>query len=112
MVNTTWRSYLRISAYHLKNNLYRKIIMEKIFISNEIRLEILKICGLPANKPYNLPGQTILGYLQHDDDEKLCRLVEERLQAIACSYKTGKTIIKGDVTTNCSVDHCIKLVLA
>jgi hypothetical protein len=86
--------------------------MDKIFISNEIKLEILKICGLPADRPYNLSGLTILGYLQHDDDERLCRVLEQKLQEIAYAYNTGKRIIKGDVTTACSVNQCIKLVLA
>lgn len=86
--------------------------MEKIFISNQIKLEILRICGLPINKPYNLPGQITLEYLNYDNDGTLCRELEQKLQEIACDYKTGKIILKGDVTTTSSVSQCIRLVLA
>jgi hypothetical protein len=86
--------------------------MDKIFISNQIKLEILKIYGLPAIKPYNLPGQVTLEYLKHDNDGTLCRALEHKLQEIALDYKTGKVILRGDITTESSVSHCIKLVLA
>lgn len=86
--------------------------MEKVFISNQIKLEILRICGLPAHKPYNLPGEITLEYLRHDEDGKLCRELEQKLQEIARDYKTGKVILNGDVTAESSVNHCIKLVLA
>jgi hypothetical protein len=86
--------------------------MDKIFISNEIKLEILKLCGLPVSKPYNLSGQTILGYLKNDNNGEVCRALEEKLQQIAFAYNTGKTIVAGDVTVNCSVNYCIKLVLS
>lgn len=86
--------------------------MDKVFISNQIKLEILKICGLPENKPYNLPGQATLEYLKHDNDDTLCRTLEQKLQEIAWDYNTGKVILRGDVTTESSVSHCIKLVLA
>jgi len=86
--------------------------MDKIFISNQIKLEILRICGLPINKPYNLSGQATLEYLKYDTDGTLCRELEQKLQEIARDYKTGKTILKGDVTTASSVSHCIRLVLA
>jgi len=87
-------------------------IMDKIFISNQIKLEILKICGLPLNKPYNLPGKATLEYLKHDGDGTLCRTLEQKLQEIALHYKTGKIILQGDITTESSVSYCIKLVLA
>lgn len=86
--------------------------MEKVFISNQIKLEILKIWGLPANKPYNLSGQVTLDYLKHDCDGTLCRALEQKLQEIAQDYKTGKVILNGDVTTQTSVNQCIRLVLA
>jgi hypothetical protein len=86
--------------------------MEKVFISNQIKLEILRICGLPINKPYNLSGQVTLEYLRHDEDGTLCRALEQKLQEIAQDYKTGKVILHGDVTTESSVNYCIKLVLA
>lgn len=86
--------------------------MEKIFISNQIKLEILELCGLPANRPYNLSGLAILDHLKHDEDGKLCRKLEQKLQEIACEYKTGKIISTGSITTETSVNQCIKLVLA
>jgi ligand-binding sensor domain-containing protein len=86
--------------------------MDKIFISNQIKLEILKICGLPVVKPYNLPGQTTINVLKQDNDGSLCRTLENKLQEIATSYNTGKIITQGAVTAVSSVNHCIKLVLA
>ena len=86
--------------------------MDKIFISNQIKLEILKICGLPVVKPYNLPGQTTLDILKQDSDGTLCRTLESKLQEIASSYNTGKIITQGAVTAVSSVNYCIKLVLA
>lgn len=88
------------------------MVMDKIFISNQIKLEILKICGLPVVKPYNLSGQTTLNILKQDNDGTLCRRLETKLQEIASSYNTGKIITAGAVTTASSVNHCIKLVLA
>jgi hypothetical protein len=86
--------------------------MDKIFISNQIKLEILKICGLPVIKPYNLSGQATLGLLKPDNDSTHCRVLEQKLQEIAQSYNTGKVIARGDVTASSSVNHCIKLVIA
>jgi hypothetical protein len=86
--------------------------MDKIFISNQIKLEILKICGLPESKPYNLSGQITLERLKHDQDGTLCRALEQKLQEIAADYKTGKVILQGDITSESSVSQCIRLVLA
>ena len=86
--------------------------MDKIFISNQIKLEILKICGLPESKPYNLSGLVTLDRLKYDNDGTLCRALAQKLQEIARDYKTGKVILHGDVTAESSVNHCIRLVLA
>lgn len=86
--------------------------MDKIFISNQIKLEILKICGYPTNKAYNLPGNLQLDDLSYDNNEKLCRLLEEKLQEIASNYNTGKIILAGDISKNYTISQCIRLVLA
>lgn len=84
--------------------------MDKIFISNEIKLQILKVSGQPVTKPYNLAGETRLDILNYDKDEDFCRMLERRLQEIAFHYNTGKVIVKGDVSKNCTVSYCVKLV--
>ncbi|SDT69779.1 hypothetical protein SAMN05216490_5064 [Mucilaginibacter mallensis] len=84
--------------------------MDKIFISNEIKLQILKVSGLPATKPYNLAGETRLDFLNYDKDEDFCRTLEYRLQEIASQYNTGKIILEGDISKSCTVSHCVKLV--
>lgn len=86
--------------------------MDKIFISNEIKLQILKVSGLPATKPYNFAGETRLDILNYDKDEGYCRMLEHRLQAIASYYNTGRVIVKGDVSKSCTVNHCVKLVFS
>lgn len=92
------------------NHFNQTSIMDKIFISNEIKLQILKVSGQPAIKPYNLAGETRLDVLNYDTDEDFCRTLERRLQEIASDYNTGKIILKGDVSKNCTVNHCVKLV--
>lgn len=86
--------------------------MDKIFISNQIKLEILRICGQPTNKAYNLPGNLHLDVLSYDNDESLCRKLEEKLQEIASYYRTGKIIQAGDIKKDYTVSQCIKLVIA
>lgn len=92
------------------NHFNQTFAMDKIFISNEIKLQILKISGLPPTKPYNLAGETRLDILNYDKDESFCRMLERRLQDIASYYNTGKVISRGDVSKNCTVSYCVKLV--
>ena len=87
-------------------------IMDKIFISNQIKLEILKICGHPTNKAYNLPGNLRLHDLNCHDKENFCHILEQKLQEIAIHYKTGKIILNGDLSQQNTVNECIKLVFA
>jgi hypothetical protein len=84
--------------------------MDKIFICNEIKLAILRVSGLPVTKPYNLAGETPLDILNYNKDESFCRLLEHRLQEIALQYQTGKIILKGAISKNCTVSHCLRLV--
>ena len=87
-------------------------VMDKIFISNQIKLEILKICGHPISKPYNLPGSLRLYDLNYNDKKNLCRILEQKLQEIAVHYQTGKIILNGDLSQQHTVNECIKLVFA
>jgi len=86
--------------------------MDKIFISNQIKLEILKICGHPTTRAYNLPGNLRLHDLNCYQKENFCRILGERLQEIASHYQTGKIILPGDVSQENTVNECIKLVFA
>jgi len=84
--------------------------MDKIFISNEIKAEILRICGISLIKPYNLAGSTTLSKL--NKNEIFCRELETQLQEIATKYQTGKTISPGEISNDYTVNQCIKLVFA
>ncbi|WP_461449488.1 hypothetical protein [Mucilaginibacter sp.] len=86
--------------------------MDKIFISNQIKLEILKVCGHPTIRPYNLPGSLRLHDLNCYHKTDFCRILEQRLQDIASHYQTGKIILPGDVSQQNTVSECIKLVFA
>ena len=88
------------------------LVMDKIFISNQIKLEILRICGQPTHKAYNLPGNLTLDLFSYDQNEQLCRLLEQKLQEIASQYQTGKIILPGDVSKHHTVSECIKMVFA
>lgn len=86
--------------------------LDKIFISNQIRVEILRTCGQPTNKAYNLPGNFCLDILSYNNDERLCRILEVKLQEIASYYKTGKIIQVGDISKENTVKECVKMVFA
>lgn len=86
--------------------------MDKIFICNQVKLEILNISGLLTTKPYNLEGGTPLFNLGYTDNDRHCRTLEYKLQAIAAQYQTGRQILAGSISKNFTVNECIKLVLA
>jgi hypothetical protein len=86
--------------------------MDKIYISNQVKLEILRICGQPTHKAYNLPGNLTLDIFNYGYNEELCRILEQKLQEIASQYQTGKIILPGDVCKNHTVSECIKMVFA
>jgi hypothetical protein len=88
------------------------VVIDKIFISNQIKLEILKICGQPTHQAYNLPGNLTLDLFSYDQSEELCRILEQKLQEIASQYQTGKIILPGDVSKHNTVSDCIKMVFA
>jgi hypothetical protein len=88
------------------------VVMDKIFISNQIKLEILRIGGQPTNKAYNLPGNLTLDLFSYAQNEALCRVLEQKLQEIATQYHTGKIILPGDVSKHHTVSECIKMVFA
>lgn len=86
--------------------------MEKVFISNQVKYDILNICGLPVDHSYNLLTNTPLTSIGYDKDEGLCRQLEEKLRIVAKEYNTGKRVARGDVSKNLTVRQCIQLVIA
>ncbi|HTH83282.1 MAG TPA: hypothetical protein VL490_10125 [Mucilaginibacter sp.] len=84
--------------------------MDKIYLSNHIKLEILSICGQSTSKSYNLEGNTPLFTLGYDDTPH-CKMLEKKLQMLATYYKTGKSIPSGVISKNLTVSQCIQLVL-
>lgn len=86
--------------------------MDIVFISNQIKYDILNICGLPVDHSYNLLANTPLKAIGYDRDEELCRQLEEKLRMVAQEYNTGKHVAKGDVSTNLTVRECIQLVIS
>jgi hypothetical protein len=86
--------------------------MDIVFISNQIKYDILNICGLPVEQSYNLLTNTPLQLIGYDKDEELCRRLEEKLRLVAEEYQTGKQVAKGDVSKNLTVRQCIQLVIA
>jgi hypothetical protein len=87
-------------------------MMELVFISNQIKYDILSVCGLPVQYSYDLLTNTPLQSIGYDKDEQLCRILENKLRIVAQEYKTGKSIAEGDVSKNLTVRQCIMLVLA
>ncbi|TWR25239.1 hypothetical protein FPZ43_17365 [Mucilaginibacter pallidiroseus] len=85
--------------------------MELIFISNQIKYDILQICGMPAKYSYNLLGNISLSSIGYRDDAELCRRLESKLQLIAEEYKTGCNIPLGSVSGGLTVSQCIRLVV-
>ncbi|MDB5127301.1 hypothetical protein [Mucilaginibacter sp.] len=86
--------------------------MDIVFISNQIKYDILNICGLSVDNSYNLLTNTTLNSIGYDKDEELCRKLEEKLRIVAEEYNTGKRVVKGDVSKNLTVRQCIQLVIA
>jgi hypothetical protein len=84
--------------------------MDKIYLSNHIKLEILNICGRSTTKSYNLEGNTPLFTLGYDN-KMHCKVLEDRLQTLATYYKTGKSIPSGVISKDLTVSQCIQLVL-
>lgn len=85
--------------------------MDKIFITNQIKFDILDTGGMPSMRAYNLMANTPLNTIGYNDDNA-CRLLEEKLRQIALEYKTGKRVIEGDISKELTVRECIQLVIA
>ncbi|QXV65391.1 hypothetical protein FPZ42_15480 [Mucilaginibacter achroorhodeus] len=85
--------------------------MDIIFITNQIKFDILNTGGMPAQYPYNLLANTPLTKVGYNSAER-CRLLEQRLHQIALDYNTGRRISAGDVSEELTVRECIKLVIA
>lgn len=85
--------------------------MDKIFITNQIKFDILVTGGMPAHYPYNLLATTPLTKIGYSDDTR-CRQLEEKLHLIALEYNTGKRVIQGDISKDLTVRECIQLVIA
>jgi hypothetical protein len=84
--------------------------MDKIYVSNHIKLDILNICGQPTVKSYNLEGNTQLSSLGYQYTLH-SKALEEHLQKIAIFYNTGKLIPTGIIYDNFTVNECIRMVL-
>jgi hypothetical protein len=84
--------------------------MDIVYISNQIKYDILTICGKPATQAYNLLTDTPLYSIGYDEGE-LCRELEYKLQLVADEYKTGRRISYGAVSKNFTVRQCIELVI-
>jgi hypothetical protein len=65
--------------------------MDIVFISNQIKYDILNICGMPVDQSYNLLANTPLQSIGYDKDEELCRKLEEKLRIVAEEYQYRKT---------------------
>jgi hypothetical protein len=84
--------------------------MDKIYLSNHIKLEILNICGLPSARSYNLAGTTPL-YTLGFENKQHCRQLEEKLQAMSIDYNTGRSIGAGVISKELTVSQCIQLII-
>ena len=84
--------------------------MDIVYIGNQIKYDILTICGKPATRAYNLLSDTPLYSIGYDEGE-LCRKLEYKLQLVAEEYNTGKSIVYGAVSKNFTVRQCIELVM-
>ncbi|MDB5030597.1 hypothetical protein [Mucilaginibacter sp.] len=84
--------------------------MEKIYITNQVKLEILNIGGLASTQPYNLNGFTPLFTLGYSNFPH-CKILEDRLQSIAIQYNTGKLILPDSISEDLTVKQCIELVM-
>jgi hypothetical protein len=84
--------------------------MDKIYITNHVKLEILNICGLSNLKPYNLNGFTSLFTLGFCTLPQY-KLLEDKLQEIAAQYNTGKSVIPDTISSDFTVNECVKLII-
>ena len=84
--------------------------MNKIYLSNHIKLEILNICGLPTARSYNLEGNTHLYTLGYEDSTH-CKQLEDKLKVIAADYRPDQHIKIGNISKEFTVSDCIQLVL-
>lgn len=85
--------------------------MDIIFISNQIKFDVLNICGKPSARAYNLLTDTPLHTMGYQENNDFCRQLEYQLQQIANEYKTGKSINSGAVSKNLTVRECIEMVM-
>lgn len=85
--------------------------MNKIYITNHVKSEILSICGLPPIRPYNLNGFTSL-FTLGINSKNACNMLEGRLQSIAAYYETGRKIVPDTISTDFTVNQCIELIIA
>lgn len=85
--------------------------MDKIYITNHVKSEILNICGLPAVRPYNLNGFTPL-FTLGINNKISCKILESKLRLIAAQYETGKNIAPDTISTDFTVNQCVELVMS
>jgi hypothetical protein len=84
--------------------------MEKVYITNHVKSEILNICGLSNIRPYNLNGFTSLFTLGFSTTPQ-CKLLEGKLQEIAAQYNTGKYVIPDTISSDFTVNECVELIM-
>jgi hypothetical protein len=85
--------------------------MEKIYITNHVKSEILNICGLPALRPYNLNGLTSLFNLGINNKID-CITLEGKLRLIAAQYETGRNVMPDTISTDFTVNQCVELIVS
>lgn len=84
--------------------------IDKVYITNHVKLEILNICGLSSIKPYNLNGLTSLFTLGFNTKPK-CKQLEGKLQEIAAEYNTGKLIRPDTISSDFTINQCVELIM-
>ena len=83
--------------------------MNKIHLSNHIKLEILNICGLPTARSYNLECNTHL-YTLGFEDHIHCKQLEDKLKVIAADYDPERAINIGNISKEFTVSDCIQFL--
>jgi hypothetical protein len=84
--------------------------MNKIYITNHVKLEILNTCGLATMKPYNLNGSITLLTLGFNTEQQY-EILENKLRSIAVYYNTGKKIIPNTISADFTINQCVELVM-
>jgi hypothetical protein len=85
--------------------------MDIVYISNQVKFDVLSVSGQSAARAYNLMTNTPLYSIGYENNDELCRALEFKLRLIAEEYQTGKSINPGAVSKDLTVRQCIQLVI-